>query len=164
MKEIVKINIQEIRNSDIDYSWIIEKVTNLMKVEYPDFLEWFKTKVIPGIENNTRNIIVLYRDDRIIGFVNLTKKQQEKKISNIYLKSIIHYDKYWNLMIDEAIKWLEDEYPVVIVSKKQLYKCFGLAMDKNWYLTDETKNHDYVLNRYDEFEFIGKALKKRRPN
>ena len=162
MKNITYCDIQTLLEQNIDTTSIIDEIDFLMRKEYPNYHEWFNNKLIPGLENNTRNIICLFKNHKIIGFVNLKKTNKERKMSNIYIKSTIFYEKCWNLMIDEAIKWLDDENPVMIVTQKDMMKSAYLIKSRNWHLTDKTKTNDYIINRCDEFEIIKRKSKIKR--
>lgn len=135
---------------------IIDQIQLLMQQNYPNFVDWFNNKLIPGINNGERNIVYITKGDKIIGFANLTKKQKEKKISNIYINSLFKYKAFFNILIDKSLDWLETDKPVVIMSEHELSKCFYLLLERNWTFTGKTKNNDYILNRKEFFEDIVK--------
>lgn len=162
MKNVSCLDIQSLIANNIDTTNIIEDISKMMLKEYPNFYEWFNNKVLPELANNTRNIVFLQRNNKIIGFLIIKNTPKEKKISNIYIKYSLFYEQYWNCLVDKAIDILEDDYPVIIISAKEIKKCVYLINDRHWYLTDRSKNNDYILNRYHEIENIRKTLIKKR--
>lgn len=164
MKSIECIDIQDLIQQNIDINKYIFEIYKIMEKKYPNFCNWFNNKLLKGLDNGTRNIIILTQNNKVIGFVNLKKTDKERKMSNLYVNSIFYYEKCLNLLVDEATKWLEDEYPVVIISKQEIAKCSHLLINRNWYLTDRTKNNDYVMNRYDEFENFKRYFKQKKVN
>lgn len=162
MKDIKIFDIQSLLEKKMDISYILRDVKIAMEKDYPDFYNWFNNKVIPGLENGTRNIIVMYKKNKLIGFTNLKKTEKEKKMSNLTVKSSLFYEKQWNLIVNEALNWLETEDPVIIMSKLETYKSINLIISRGWYLTDKVKNRDYILNRYDELESIKHYVKRKK--
>lgn len=154
MREISCCDILSLSPNEQDK--IIDQIKVLMELEYPNFIDWFNQKLIPGISTNERNIIVILKNDKVIGFVNLTKKNKEKKISNLYIKSIFKYKQYFNVIIDKSLEWLDTDKPIIILSKNQLGRCWNYLLDRNWQITDRTKNDDYILNRTGFFESLVK--------
>ena len=154
MREISCCDILSLSPNEQDK--IIDQIKVLMELEYPNFTDWFNQKLIPGISTNERNIIVILKNDKVIGFVNLTKKNKEKKISNLYIKSIFEYKQYFNVIIDKSLEWLDTDKPIIILSKNQLGRCWNYLLDRNWQITDRTKNDDYILNRTGFFESLVK--------
>ena len=162
MKDIICFDIQTLIRNDENIDNIIDVIKKTMEKHYPSFCTWFDDKLIPGLSNGTRNIIVMFKNNKLIGFVNLKKTNKEKKMSNLHINSFFYYDKYWNILVDNSIEWLEEEDPVIIISKKELSKCNELVVKRGWYITDKSKNDDYILNRHHEIEYIKKRLKKKK--
>lgn len=163
MKSITCNDIQNCINSGIDITNIIEKIYDIIKLEYPEHQNWFSEKVIPDIYKNKRNIILLYNKNKIIGFANLKKTDKEKKISTIYIDSSYDSSKNWNIIIEQAIKWLNENKPTLIITKKQTANHISDISKRGWHITDSTYNSDIVINRYNEIEnAITKYIKKRK--
>lgn len=162
MKNVLCLDIQSLIEKDVDVTLIIDQICKLMMKEYPNFYAWFNHKVLNELENNTRNIVFLYKHDKVIGFVNIKHTTKEKKLSNIYVKPTLFYNQHWNLLIDKATELLDEKKPVAIITNKEIRKYVSLLIDRKWLLTDKNKAGDYVFNRYDEIEMIGKMLKKKK--
>lgn len=164
MKNIFYINIQDEIKNNHDITNIISEVFGYMKINYPDYLEWFNNKLLTGLSTNERNIIVAYKNNQLIGFVNLKKTNKEQKMSNLYIKQSIYYKKIWKEMIKLSLKWLEVPNPTIIISNQEIKKCVGLIMDMKWMPTD-IKNNDIIFNgNNNEFMSIEKSLRKRMKN
>lgn len=150
MKEIKYYSVEDLLKVNYDIKNIINKISDIMKIEYPGFENWFIDKFIPELYLGKRNIIIACKDNEIIGFVNLKKKNNEKTISNIYIKSSILYNKIWNNLIDISIKWLETPTPKLIIPYNKLNNCVSLIIKRNWKITGianfNGNNHDMIFN------------------
>ena len=164
MNTITTFDIQSLIEQDINIDIIMNKVKEFMELEYPGFYDWFNDKVIPGLDDGTRNIVVMMKNDKVIGIANLKKTEKEKKMSNLTVKSFLHHEKYWNEIVNKSLDWLETDQPVVIIAKKEIYKSIELMFERGWYLTDRAKNNDYIVNRYDELECILQNIKRKKAN
>ena len=48
------------------------KISILVKNDYPDYKNWYLNTQIPGLYDNTRNIIIAHIKNRIVGFVSVS--------------------------------------------------------------------------------------------
>jgi len=101
-------------------------------VYYPDFNFWYKEKVIPGIINRTRDLIMEYRDGIIAGISIV--KHEEKKLCTLRV-----LDPYLNKgiglkLFDSCFSVLETEKPFLTVSEEKLpefeklFKYYGFKL------------------------------------
>ena len=165
MRDIIYTDIQTCIKNGIDIKDILNNIKEIMKIEYPDYIDWFNNKVIPGIYTNERNIILIYKNNNLIGFVNLKKTKKERKLSNLYIKSKISYNKYFKDLINLSMNWLETDEPTLIISEKEFNKCAYSILNNNWNSTNIIKKNDsiyYIFNGNDEFYYIKKSLTKKR--
>lgn len=56
---------------------------NDIEIFYPNFKIWFSTKVIPGLVNNTREILTEYRNGQLVGIAIIKRTKEEQKICTI---------------------------------------------------------------------------------
>ena len=169
MKDVIYTDIQTMLNNNIDITDTLNNVRSIMEVEYPDYVEWFDEKVVPGLSLQERNIILIYKKNELIGFVNLKKTKKERKMSNLYIKPSFYYNtynnKYFDKMIDISTEWLETDEPVIIISEKDYDKCAFVMYLKHWDVSRIMRKNNtlyYVLNGYDEFKEIEKSLSEKR--
>lgn len=59
-----------------------------VKEDYPDYKTWYQNKQIPGIFNNTRNIIIAHMNNKVVGFVSLKKQKKKKRFAHFMWKKI----------------------------------------------------------------------------
>lgn len=165
MNKIICTDIQTCIDNNVEINNILDEIEKTMELEYPDFVEWFKNILIPGLQKKQRNIILLFKGNNLIGFVNLKKTKKEKKLSNLYINSSFSYNKYFNLLINESINWLEIEDPLMIISNNELKKCAGNIINRNWHATrfikGENNTEYYVINGYHDFKHIENLVKKK---
>ena len=157
MKEIKYFDIQKLLNDNYNIEPFLIEISNIIKTEYPNFEEWFNQKVIPDLYLGKRNIVIAYKNNEVVGFVNLKKKNNEKTISNLYIKTSRSYRKIWNNLIDRSIDWLETSNPKFIIPYNKLEEYGSLIINRNWEITSIVKfnnnNHDVIFNgKGNEFE------------
>ena len=125
----------------------IEKILNdililslLVKDDYPDYKDWYKTKQIPGIYDGTRNIIIAHIKDKIVGFVSLKKTPEEKKICTFYVKKNFRQNKIGTILAEKAIEYLEEEKPLITIPMDKLNQFIKISKKYNWEITDIKEN------------------------
>jgi len=166
MKDFTYTDIQSFIDKNIDISNILIDIEKIMEMEYPQYVCWFNEKVIPGLYSKERNIILIFKKNILIGFVNLKKTKNERKMSNLYIKKGLFYNKHFFKIIDLAMTWLETDHPSLIISNNELEKCAQNLFNKKWNTSSIIKKDNnslyYVFNGYDEYNEIKKLLQKKR--
>lgn len=171
MKDIIYTDIQTMLDNNMDITDILNNIRDIMEKEYPDYVEWFDKKVVPGLSLQERNIILIFKKNELIGFINLKKTKKERKMSNLYIKPSFYYNnynnKYFDKIIDLSTEWLETNEPILIMSEKDYDKCAYILYLNHWDVSRimrRNKTIYYVLNGYNEFKEIEKSIKKKRKN
>lgn len=111
-----------------------------VKDDYPDYKNWFITKQIPGIYDNTRNIIIAHIDGRIVGFASLKKTQEEKKICTFYVEKSFRRNKIGTLLMEKIVNYLEEEKPLITIPMDKLNEFIKISNKYNWEITDIKEN------------------------
>lgn len=145
MNKIEIHDIQELlkQGYSVEYiNKILNKILILsiqVKDDYPDYRQWFQTVQIPGIYDETRNIIVAHINDKIVGFVSL-KKTDEKKICTFYVEKNYRKNKIGALLAEKAINYLEEEKPLITIPMDKLHEFIKIASKYNWKVTEIKEN------------------------
>lgn len=145
MNKIEIHDIQELlkQGYSVEYiNKILNKILILsmqVKDDYPDYRQWFQTVQIPGIYDETRNIIVAHINDKIVGFVSL-KKTDEKKICTFYVEKNYRKNKIGALLAEKAINYLEEEKPLITIPMDKLHEFIKIASKYNWEVTEIKEN------------------------
>ena len=111
-----------------------------VKDDYPDYKNWFITKQIPGIYENTRNIIIAHIDGRIVGFASLKKTQEEKKICTFYVEKSFRRNKIGTLLMEKIVDYLEEAKPLITIPMDKLNEFIKISNKYNWEITDIKEN------------------------
>ena len=126
---------------------VVQKIINevltismLVKNDYPDYKEWFINTQVPGLYDNSRNIIVAHINDRIVGFVSLKKTSTEKKICTFYEEKRFRRNKIGTILVEKAIEYLEEEKPLITIPMNKLNEFIRIANKYNWEITDIKEN------------------------
>ena len=111
-----------------------------VKQDYPDYKQWFINTQIPGLYDNTRNIIIAHINNRIVGFVSLKKTPQEKKICTFYVEKNFRKNKIGTILAEKAIEYLEEERPLITIPMNKLNDFIRIGNRFNWQITDIKEN------------------------
>lgn len=111
-----------------------------VKQDYPDYKSWFLTTQVPGLYDNTRNIIIAHIKDKIVGFVSLKKTQEEKKICTFYVEKNFRRNKIGTILVEIAINYLEDEKPLITIPFNKLNEFTRIGEKLSWEITDIREN------------------------
>lgn len=146
MKKIEIDDIQEL----IKKGYPVEKLKKLLdnvlmlslqvKDDYPDYKNWFMTKQLPGIYDNTRNIIIAHIDENIVGFASLKKTKEEKKICTFYVEKSFRKNRIGSLLVTKAIEYLEEEKPLITIPMDKLNEFIKISNKYGWKITDIQEN------------------------
>lgn len=112
----------------------------LVKQDYPDYKNWYTNTQIPGIYDNTRNIIIAHINDRIVGFVSLKKTPIEKKICTFYVEKKFRKNKIGTILVEKAIEYLEESQPLITIPMDKLNDFIKISNRYNWQVTDIKEN------------------------
>ena len=116
-----------------------------VKNDYPDYKHWFINTQVPGLYDNTRNIIIAHIQNKIVGFVSLKKTPQEKKICTFYVEKSFRKNKIGTILVEKAIEYLEEERPLITIPMDKLNDFIRIGNRFNWQIT-EIKENLYRLN------------------
>lgn len=126
---------------------LIEKLLNdvlvlslKVKEDYPDYKEWYQTKQIPGIYDNTRNIIIAHIGNRLVGFISLKKTETEKKICTFYVEKTFQKNKIGTILVEKAVTYLEEEKPLITIPMNKMKEFKRISNRYDWKITDIKEN------------------------
>lgn len=111
-----------------------------VKQDYPDYKSWFLTTQVPGLYDNTRNIIIAHIKDKIVGFISLKKTKEEKKICTFYVEKNFRRNKIGTILVERAINYLEDEKPLITIPFNKLNEFTRIGEKLSWEITDIREN------------------------
>ena len=110
----------------------IEKFSKEISNYYPDYNKWFHDKMIPGIIDQTREIICLI-DEEVIGFISL--KKEEKKICTIFVDKKYRRQGYGTILVDKGIEYLEEDKPLLTILSSLQEEYSEIIRNHNWSIT-----------------------------
>lgn len=146
MSKIEIHNIQELIEQKYPVE-IIEKFLNdililgiQVKDDYPNYKDWYKNVQLPGIYDETRNIIIAHIKDKIVGFVSLKKTLEEKKICTFYEGKNFRRHKIGTILATKAVDYLEEEKTLITIPMNKLHEFTRIAEKYNWEVTEIKEN------------------------
>lgn len=125
--------------SDEELMFLANKIYMLIdfvKMDYPNYKEWFFTRQLPEtLHSDRRNILFVKDKDEIIGVANLLNDENEKKICSLYVKSDYQKQGIGSMLVEESMKWLNTKCPIISLTKER-YNIYKPLIEKyNWKLT-----------------------------
>lgn len=146
MSEIEIHDLQELIHQNYPQEMVEKLIQQVLilslkvKQDYPDYKSWFLTTQVPGLYDNTRNIIIAHIKDKIVGFISLKKTKEEKKICTFYVEKNFRRNKIGTILVERAINYLEDEKPLITIPFNKLNEFTRIGEKLSWEITDIREN------------------------
>ncbi len=128
-----------------------------LKQTYPRFDYWWRSKVIPGIQKNTRILILEIRDTQIVGVAVLKNTPTEKKLCTLKINAQYRASGLGYRLFEKSMTVLNTNKPLLSVSENRLpefiklFNHFGYEFVKDY-------NGMYIPNNT-ELSFNGELTK-----
>ena len=152
----MKIEIYDVSYTDIE---TIQKVQNLLvflKQEYPNFLNWYKTKVQPGLKNKSRRIIIATPakySSEVAAIMILKDTIAEKKISTLCVMKNYRAQGLGTVLLNLAMTILDTDSPLITVSEFHIDEFKPLLNRFKYECYKEYKN--YYKDGISEYSYNG---------
>lgn len=112
------------------------EITLSAKQDYPDFLNWFLKKQVPGVYGGNRDIILAIKKDEIIG-VACVKNDGEKKICSLYVKPDRRRNKEGILLVEKTFEVLDTTTPLITMPISKVEDFLPMIHKYDWILSNE---------------------------
>lgn len=122
--------------------WLLGEVLRLasediefLRLSYPQFDNWFATKVIPGIREGERTLLLERRDAVTVGLLIVKHTAFEKKLCTLRVRRDFESKGLGVRLFQTAFHLLETEQPLLSVSAlaapkfERLFRHFGFAQE-----------------------------------
>lgn len=105
-----------LRNSEI------EALTFLLPLspDYPGIESWFRTKVVPGLRDQSRVLFRVERHSQLVGIAIAKREPSERKICTVRVAPEYFGRGIGVRLFDKALRWLDDDRPHLTVSEGKL--------------------------------------------
>ncbi len=138
-----------------------------LKKDYPDFLGWYRKKVLPGLATASRQVYIAVPGDcpgRLAGVMILKDTPAQKKICTLYVAELYRGQKLGSKFLSRAISVLRVHRPLITVSDAHqsefspLFRHFGFQLYDSClgYYRKGVSEHSY--NGPIEPVYMGKAV------
>lgn len=115
----------------------------LLKLDnyYPEFISWYWNKVVPDTLLNSGEIILLEKDNNIIGVSIIKDSINEQKLRCLRIKEEYQNKGYGLFLMDESLKRLNNDKPLLSVSEDMFSSFARMFINKyNFNMTFVHKN------------------------
>jgi GNAT superfamily N-acetyltransferase len=137
----------------IEFLRAIAEDTEFLRANYPRFDEWLLGKVIPGIYQGDRTVLIEQRDSVVAGLLIVKHSEHEKKLCTLRIRPHFESRGLGVRLFEAAFDLLGTERPLLSVSESlrpkflRLFTHFGFAQ--------EAVYEGRYLPRVDEFSYNG---------
>ena len=125
--------------------WLLSEAVNyisqdaeLLRSSYPLFDQWFTTKVLPGIHEGERTLLIEKRGSLAVGFLILKHTDTEKKLCTLRVRPSYESKGLGVRLFQAAFQLLGTERPLLSVSElavpkfERIFKYFGFAQEAEY--------------------------------
>ncbi|WP_445219295.1 GNAT family N-acetyltransferase [Bradyrhizobium sp. Pa8] len=100
----------------------IEALTFLLPLspDYPGIESWFRTKVVPGLRDESRVLFRVERHGQLVGIAIAKRYPEERKICTVRVAPQYFGRGIGVRLFDKALRWLDDDRPHLTVSEGKL--------------------------------------------
>ncbi|MGO4511576.1 GNAT family N-acetyltransferase [Bradyrhizobium sp. 2TAF36] len=88
--------------------------------DYPGIEAWFRTKVVPGLRNDSRVLLRVERHGQLVGLAIGKREPEENKICTVRIAPSYFGRGIGVRLFDEVLRWLNDDKPHLTVSESRL--------------------------------------------
>lgn len=148
---------------EITQKIIIGKILDGLEKNYPNILEWYNNKVLPGLETGEREIILACRVSKfkvdnkisleILGYVILKKTLTEKKICTFRVEEKYQCIGIGKKLMEASFDFLETRKPMITISEDNVKSFENLLKKYNFKLVEKIENlyvkgkTEYIYNK-----------------
>lgn len=132
-------NIIKLSEDDPDKILLVKKSLIGLRSCYPGFSEWYDSKIVPQIKNNSREIFLVTNHSEFSGALILKNTKQEKKVCTLFVRE----DKRFNHLGLDLIRIASEEletYKLPITISSEAIEVFNEASSFNFYQIDKKKS------------------------
>lgn len=91
-----------------------------LSTDYPGIEQWFSTKVVPGLRDESRTLLRVERQGELVGLGIAKKEHNERKICTVRVAPS-HVGRGIGVRIfDSLLKWLDEDKPLLTVNDNKL--------------------------------------------
>ncbi len=127
-----------------------------LEYQYPGFRVWFFKKVVAGLYDGSRTIILASNSDEL-GGIAILKTSLEKKICTLRVRPTARYNGIGCFLFEKSLEILETRYPLFTVSSCRMNQ-FSSLVKKFDFRLEETLPEYYQPNMV-EYVFNGHLIK-----
>ena len=129
-------------------------MTDWITRDYPDHVDHYYSKYVPGIFDGEREIIACVADGKYVATAIMKKTDDEKKISTLYVTHEYQNRGIATELLEECFKWLGTTKPLVSIADYKLGQFEKIIEKYGW---EQTEVLDGFYNNHSkEIVFNGK--------
>lgn len=122
----------------VNFARLIREDARFLRGAYPNFDEWFDTKVLPGVALGERTVIIEEREGHSVGLLILKHTDKEQKLCTLRVRPEFEYRGLGVRLFNTAFEVLGTNRPLLSVSEvalpkfARLFEHFGFAWEATY--------------------------------
>lgn len=145
---------------------LIRADAEFLRSSYPDFDQWFASKVLPGIYTGERTLLLEERESAVVGLLILKHTAREKKLCTLRVRPAFESRGLGVRLFEAAFERLGTERPLLSVSEStlpkfaRLFKHFGFAQAAAYRGLYLPRIHEFSYNGLLDVEVASRTPKE----
>jgi hypothetical protein len=131
--------------SSSDFARILDFLAS-MTTSYPNIEQWFLLKVVPGLNEGSRYIVIVEEKEKIVAIGIAKREDGEKKICTIRVDTEYLGRGYATLLFENMFDWLGTRTPLITVEAEKVFE-FKKIFEKYKFTLTSIKYGAYRLGR-----------------
>lgn len=111
----------------------VYRCLSFLEKDYPGFRRWYWLKVIPGVFQGDRKVIIKKDSNTILGVSILKKTAFENKICTLWVNNTYRGKGIGRDLLSQSIDSLEDHHPLISVSEHRIAELRPLLSEFNFH-------------------------------
>lgn len=107
-------------------------ITDVLSKDYPGRCSHYYSKVVPGVFDGSRNIIVAKLHNTPCGVITLKRTVEEEKICSFYVTKRYRHQGVGKALLEASFKWLGTTTPIITMGEDKTKSFTKIIERYNW--------------------------------
>lgn len=134
-------------------SWVYS-VTSSISKDYRNYHKWYWQKVVPGLVNKTREILIAWTNAGPAGVAILKSENGERKICTLMIFEAFRSQNIATVLLTESFKYLGTTKPLITIPDYKLQQFSAIVQKYSWEQT-QVLDKGYYNDTSKELVFNG---------
>jgi len=114
------------------YVSVIYNFTYDLYKDYPNYFKWYWTKVVPGVIERTREIMIATMGNDYAGIIIVKNENGERKICTLFIAPKYRNQGIASILVHEAVNYLGTTKPLITIPEYKLEQFASIIENYGW--------------------------------